>query len=139
MIRKEHLGAERRQFIRLPYRRPLNYKVCKEDTIKKMMFGYAENISQSGLLCNIKESVPIDSVLWLALDMGALSICSEIEKNSIILQRGILGRVIRTYPKKDGSFDVGVRFLTRNETGSSDLFQRVYVSPDMPGENSESK
>lgn len=131
----KYSGREKRQFIRLPYRSPLNYKVCKEDTVKKLMFGYTEDISQSGLLCNIKELVPLDSVLWLLLDMGALAMCAQIEKNSIILQHGILGRVVRTYGKKDGSFDVGVRFLTRNETASSDLFQRVYVDEEMVRNN----
>ncbi|MEK6715418.1 MAG: PilZ domain-containing protein [Candidatus Omnitrophota bacterium] len=132
-----HNGKERRQFIRLPYRSPLKYKVCKEETIKKLMFGYSENISQSGLLCNIKEPVSVDSVLWLALDMGMLSICADIEKNAIILQHGVLGRVVRTYQKKDGSFDVGVRFLIRNELGSRDLFEKVYLDEGMMGVNGD--
>lgn len=126
-------GKERRRFIRLPYRAPLNYKVCKEETIKKLMSGYTENISRSGLLCNIKESPPADSVLWLALDSGILSVCTEIEKNSIILQHGVLGRVIRTYSKKDGSFDVGVCFLIRNEPDKNGLFQRAYIDEGMIG------
>ena len=55
---EKYSGRERRQFIHLPYRAPLKYKVCKEDTIKKLMFGYTENVSRSGLLCNIHEPVP---------------------------------------------------------------------------------
>lgn len=135
MEKNWHNGKERRQFIRLPYRKPLQYKICKQETIKKLMSGYSENVSQSGLLCNIKEQVPLDSVLWLLLDMGALSICSEIEKRSIILQHGVLGRVVRTYPKKNGSFDVGLRFLTREEPPDNDLFQRVYVDSDLIQQN----
>jgi hypothetical protein len=131
MEQSAYKGKERRQFIRLPYRTPLKYKICKEETIKKIMYGYTQNISQSGLLCDIKEPVPINSVLWLALDMGALSICSEIEKRSIILQHGILGRVVRTYQKKDGTFDVGIRFLTREEPSDRDLFQKVYIDQGM--------
>lgn len=136
-VKNEYKGAERRQFVRLPYRSPLRYKICKEDTIKKLMSGYTENISQSGLLCNIKDQVPLDCVLWLALDMGILSICSTIERNSVILQHGILGRVIRTYQKKNGSFDVGVRFLTRSETDNKSLFEKVYVDEAMLTENED--
>ncbi|MDP1853145.1 MAG: PilZ domain-containing protein [Candidatus Omnitrophota bacterium] len=136
-IENGHRGIERRRFVRLPYRSPLKYKICKEDTIKKLMSGYTENISQSGLLCNINDQVPLDCVLWLALDMGILSICSEIERNSVILQHGILGRVIRTYQKKNGSFDVGVRFLTRSETDTGSLFQKAYVDEAMLGDNAD--
>ncbi|PIQ89746.1 MAG: hypothetical protein COV72_01475 [Candidatus Omnitrophica bacterium CG11_big_fil_rev_8_21_14_0_20_42_13] len=135
MDKVKYSGAEKRQFVRLPYRSPLQYKVCKEDTIKMIMHGYTENISQSGLLCNIKEDVPQDSVLWLLLDLGALTTCAEIEKRSIILQHGILGRVVRTYQKKNGSFDVGVRFLTREEPADTDLFRKVYIAEDMAHHN----
>lgn len=127
----KHNGTERRQFVRLPYRTPLQYKVCKEETIKKLMSGYTEDISQSGLLCNIKESVPADSVLWLLLDMGMLNVCAEIEKKSIILQHGVLGRVVRSYPKKDGSFDVGLQFLTREEPADRNLFRKIYIEPSL--------
>ncbi|HDZ77515.1 MAG TPA: PilZ domain-containing protein [Candidatus Omnitrophica bacterium] len=137
MNTERFIGQERRQFVRLSYRKPLNYKVCKEDTIKKLMTGYTEDVSQSGLLCNIAESVPVDSVLWLLLDMGALTICSEVEKRSVILQHGILGRVVRTYHKKDGSFDVGVRFLTREEPDDKDMFQRVRIDNSMMQHNED--
>ena len=137
MNTERFIGQERRQFVRLSYRKPLKYKVCKEDTIKKLMTGYTEDVSQSGLLCNIAESVPVDSVLWLLLDMGALTICSEVEKRSVILQHGILGRVVRTYHKKDGSFDVGVRFLTREEPDDKDLFQRVRIDNSMMQHNED--
>ena len=57
MNTERYTGQERRQFVRLRYRKPLKYKICKEDTIKKLMMGYTEDISRSGLLCNIGESV----------------------------------------------------------------------------------
>ncbi len=50
-------GKERRKFVRLDYLSPLAYKVCKKSTISKILKGYTSNISQSGLLCNIKDKV----------------------------------------------------------------------------------
>lgn len=135
MNRGKYKGKEKRQFIRLSYKTPLRYKVCKKDTIKKIMFGYTQNVSQSGLFCNIKEHVPLNSVLWLVLDMGALNICSEVERRSVILQHGILGRVVREHHKRDGSFDVGVRFLTRQTQADKDLFQKVYIDRNMMQHN----
>ena len=37
MNTERYIGQERRQFVRLRYRKPLKYKVCKEDTIKKLL------------------------------------------------------------------------------------------------------
>jgi len=125
MVKDTYLGPEKRGFLRLAYKTPLMYKVCKEETITKLLEGYNRNISQSGLLCNIKEEVPLECILWLCLDMGMLSICEKIEKNSIIVQKGILGKVVRLMKMKDGSFDVGVRFLTRFENVSSKITDQI--------------
>lgn len=137
MSKEKYTGPERRQFMRLPYRSPLKYKVCKEETIDKLMQGYTEDISNSGLLCNIEEDVPVDSVLWLLLDNGALDMCAEIEKRSVILQHGVLGKVVRTYHKRNGTYDVGVRFLVREESSEAELFKRLYVDEEMLGSNED--
>jgi len=111
----EFKGDERRQFLRLPYKTPLPYKVCKKETISKMLQGYTQNISLAGLMCNIKEKVPLKSTVWLGLDIGTLNICEDLEKRCIIQQKGILGKVVWADKKKNGSYDVGLRFLTREE------------------------
>ncbi len=66
-------------------------------------------------MCNIKESVPQDSTLWLKLDTGALKLCSEIEKRCVIIQQGILGKIAWFKKRKDKSVDIGVQFVTREE------------------------
>jgi hypothetical protein len=42
-----------------------------------------------------------------------LNICSAIERRSVILQNGILGRVVRCDKQIDGSYDIGVRFIIK--------------------------
>lgn len=106
---------ERREYLRLSYRKPLMYKVCKKTTLSKILQGYTRNISSSGLMCNLSEKVPEGDILWLRLDSGALELCKEIEDKSVIIQQGVLGKVVWQKKLEDSSYDTGVRFLTRQE------------------------
>lgn len=115
MENKSYSGLERRKFIRIDYVEPLNYKICKQETISKLFDGYTQNISQSGLLCKIKERIPIDAILWLSFDMDTLALCHEIESHSVVIQRGILAKTVRLNSRDDGCFDVAACFLTREE------------------------
>jgi len=91
------------------------YKVCKKATISKIMQGYTRNISNSGLLCSLNEKVSKGKILWLRLDLGALELCRDIEKKSVILQQGVLGKVVWQKKLSGSSYDTGIRFLTREE------------------------
>jgi c-di-GMP-binding flagellar brake protein YcgR len=108
-------GPERRKFIRIDYEEPLNYKVCKLETVSKLLSGYTQNVSQTGLLCKLKDHVPEDAVLWLCFNMDTLELCQQIETHSIVIQKGVLTKVVRINPRLDGCFDVGVCFITREE------------------------
>lgn len=120
-MNEKYLGPERRQFVRLDYRVPLVYKVCDKRIIDKLLAGYASDISQSGILCKLNDKVDIDNILWLVFDRDTMDIFKAIERNSIIYQNGILGQVVRINDEKDGSYNVGLRFLTREEKNLSEL------------------
>ena len=109
-------GPERRRFIRLNHIADLNYKICKKETIHKLLAGYTSNVSQAGLLCNIKDKVHRNDVLWLHFDRDILNICEELEKRSFIYQNGIIGKVVRIADKHDGTYNVGIKFITREES-----------------------
>jgi len=126
MIENIYLGEERRQFIRLDYAVPLAYKVCKEETISKILEGYTSNISQSGLLCNLKEEVGLNDLLWLSFDRSTLIVCEELEKRSLIYQNGIVGKVVRSDSRIDGTFDVGIQFITREEKNLTCIYPKVH-------------
>ncbi len=111
--RTEH--SDRRAVIRISCQTPLAYKICKEETISKIMQGYTHDISRDGVRCTFNEKVPIGCTLWLQLDTDALAMCEEIEKNSVILQHGILGKAIWVDKGKDNTYEVGLRFITRQE------------------------
>lgn len=114
-MRNFYEGPERREFIRLNYNTPLAYKVCKPETLSKLLEGYTVDLSNSGLLCNIKNRVDVEDIMWLSFDRSVLITCEEIEKSSLIYQNGIVGKVVRINDKDNGTFDIGVKFITRQE------------------------
>lgn len=119
-------GRERRKFVRLDYLAPLAYKVCKKSTITKILKGYTSNISQSGLLCNVRGKVKKNDIMWISFNRDMLSICTDIETKSLIYQNGIVGKVIRTKHKRNGSYDVGIQFITREEKNLTNIYPKVY-------------
>jgi len=126
MMEKIYQGPERRKFIRLDYITPIAYKVCKKETVSKLLQGYTTDVSQAGLLCNLKDKVNRDDILWLSFDRDILSICENLEKRSLIYQSGIIGKVVRTEHKDDGTYNIGVQFITREEKNLTHIYTKVY-------------
>jgi hypothetical protein len=129
-MKKNYKGRERRQFVRLDYTTPLAYKVCKKKTVSMLLEGYTTNISQAGLLCNIKDKVKKGDLLWLSFDRGTLSVCEGLEKRSLIYQNGVIGKVARIERKKDDTFNVGIQFITREEKNLSNIYPKIYFLKD---------
>ncbi len=78
------------------------------------MEGYTRDISKDGVRCSIPERIPVGCTLWLQLDRDALMMCEEIEKKAVILQHGILGKVVWVEKQKE-NFEIGLQFLIREE------------------------
>jgi len=125
-MEKVYKGEERRQFTRLDYATPVAYKVCKEETISKLLEGYTSNISQAGLLCNLKDRVNKNDILWLSFERSVLNMFEELDKRSLIYQNGIVGKVVRTAQKSDNTYDVGVCFITREEKNLNNIYPNVH-------------
>ncbi|MBU1726357.1 MAG: PilZ domain-containing protein [Candidatus Omnitrophica bacterium] len=126
MKRQKYKGPERREFVRLDYSAPLSCKVCKKETVAKILEGYTVNISKSGLLCSVGEKVRKNDILWLGFDRNALSFCSVLEKRALVYQNGIIGKVVRVELKDDGRYDIGIQFLTREEKNSTFIYSKEY-------------
>jgi len=132
---EQYIGPERRQFVRLEYVTPLDFKVCKKETISKLLQGYTSNVSKTGLLCTIKQKVEPDDILWLVFDRDTLSVCKDAEKSSIVYQNGIIGKVVRVELKEDNTHRVGIHFITREEKGKHDAEYIEKHFPQAQGEN----
>jgi len=115
--------SNRRAFSRIDYAAPLAYKVCNKETISKLLQGYTSNISEAGMLCNFREAVNPEDILWLSFDRGTLNICEELEKKALIYQNGIIGKVVRIEPKGYDNFDVGIKFITREEKSWNNVYK----------------
>jgi hypothetical protein len=125
-MNKTCVKIERRKFPRLNYVKPISFKVCKKKTVSVLLKGYISNISQAGLLCNIQDRVKKNDLLWLCFDRDVLVVCTELEKRSFIYQSGVIGKVIRVAPKNNGSFDVGIQFVTREEKNLTNIYPKSY-------------
>ncbi|RJO63520.1 MAG: hypothetical protein C4540_07110 [Candidatus Omnitrophota bacterium] len=119
-------GQERREFLRLEFFKPLSYKICKKKTVSTLLEGYTSNVSQAGILCNIRNRVKKDDLLWLCFDRSVLDICEDMEKRSLIYQNGVVGKVVRIAPKGNGTYEVGIKFVTREEKNITNIFPKSY-------------
>lgn len=86
------------------------------------MEGYTQDISPDGVRCIISDKIPVGCTLWLKLDKDALVMCEEIEKHAVILQQGILGKVVWVEKQRDSKYEVGLQFITREEKGRNNAF-----------------
>jgi thioredoxin-related protein len=125
-MKKKYSGRERRKFLRFIHTIPLAYKVCRRETVSNLLKGYTSNISQSGLLCKIKEGVKKGDILWLAFERNTLSFCENLEKKVLIYQNGILGKVVWVKHKSKGSYDVGIQFITREEKNLTHIYPKIH-------------
>jgi c-di-GMP-binding flagellar brake protein YcgR len=115
---KSQTSMEKREFFRLDYEKPLKFKSAKSDeTIKAK----SQNISASGILFSTQKNPPkLSSILWMDLDIRTLKICQEIENRALMVNNGLVGRVVRV-EEEGGTYNVGVCFLTQPAGISSRL------------------
>jgi hypothetical protein len=113
------LTTERREFFRVPFSNSLNYKAYT----RPATYGAAQNISQSGICFQTGEPPKLSSILWLNLDIRTLKICQEIESRALVMNNGILGKVVRVEEgAEDGNtYDVGVCFLKKDQKGEAEV------------------
>ncbi len=123
---KKYKSKERRRYRRFEFFNPLTYRVCKRKTVSKLLEGYASNISEVGICCNIKEKIKKGDTLWLSFDRQILDFCKELEKKSFIYQKGIIGKVIWIKQKRNKTYDVGICFFTREEKERSFIYPLIH-------------
>ena len=128
------LGQERREFFRLNFTGPVQYKSYDGKQAKPQATeATSRNISQSGILFQTTSRPPaMSSILWLDLDLRTLKICQEIESRALIFNNGLLGRVVRVEedPANANAYDVGVCFLTKNQKDSREVQQILSTIPN---------
>ncbi len=124
---------DRREFFRINFSTPLQFKAYSVDeksksskSLDSATRGISQNVSQSGILFHTKTNPPaLSSLVWLNLDIRTLKICQEIENRALVLNNGLVGRVVRVEEDNHthNSYDVGVCFLTNEERGNREVQQ----------------
>lgn len=119
--------AERREFLRIGFKTPVRFKTyAPEHTpVNRVAEATSKNISQSGILFQTQSAVPpqVSTILWMDLDLRTLRICQEIESRALVMGNGLLGKVVRIEedPSAEGTYDVGVCFLTQDQKADRDV------------------
>jgi hypothetical protein len=126
---------ERRKFLRLDYSKPLAYKVCRKETITKLLDGYTSNVSEAGLQCVLKDKVHPGDVLWLSFDRSVLLVCQELEKMILVYQGGIVGNAVWVEERSDNSYNVGIQFITREEKNLDHIYPQIHFIEQYLEEN----
>jgi hypothetical protein len=112
---------ERREFLRVDYRRPVKFRFIDTEH-SKLRLGTTTNVSQSGILFRSNLVPKIASLLWLNVDLKTLKICQEIESRVIVYHRGVLGRVVRVDEDEfEDFFHVAVCFVTKDDAQSQEF------------------
>ena len=117
-------NADRREFFRISYKSPLQIKFYDSTAGATLQDASTSNISQSGVLFQTGEHPPrLSSLVWMSLDTRTLKICREIESRALILNNGVLGKVVRVEEDagQDKTYDVGVCFLRKDQKESRDV------------------
>ncbi|MDD5680084.1 MAG: PilZ domain-containing protein [Candidatus Omnitrophica bacterium] len=118
-------GEEKRRFFRCHYEKFFNYNTVNLSKDKRFMSSLvsavARNLSGSGMLFSTTEAPQLSSLLVLDLDYQTARVCEEIEKNALIVNNRVLGKVVRIEEKDSGIYDVGVAFVTKSDRLPRDI------------------
>ena len=126
---------ERRDFFRLKFNQPVQFKAYSTRSSAQLAdAASSKDISSAGILFQTNNRPPeLSSILWINLDYRMLSICQEIDRRALILNDGILGRVVRVEESaSDASgYDIGICFFTKEQKNSRDV-QKIIEEISQP-------
>lgn len=118
-------NPERRKFIRYECDKPIQYKkvILAEDKIvaSKLVDACSKNLSANGILLSTKYPPELSSIIVLYLENRNNPLSRQIRKQIMMLNNGILGRVVRTDVIGDGEYNVGIAFFTKSEKLAEDI------------------
>ncbi len=114
---------DRREYFRINFKTAVEFRVYPSKS-PQVQNGSCQNISQSGILFQTENKPPqLSSLVWMGLDIRTLSICKEIEKKALILNNGLVGKVVRVEEDADNEklYEVGICFLTQDQKDSREV------------------
>lgn len=130
---EDYRGDERRKFLRCNYEKFFSYNAVNlskdRNFMSSLINAVTRNLSGSGMLFSTTEVPQLSSLLVLDLDYHTARVCEEIEKNALIVNNRVLGKVVRIEERGDGVYDVGVAFVTKSVRLPKDV-QTIIQNPN---------
>ncbi|MFH0839695.1 MAG: PilZ domain-containing protein [Candidatus Omnitrophota bacterium] len=122
---ENYKSSERRKFLRCNYEKGFSYNAVNLSKDKRFMSSLinaiGRNLSGSGMLFSTSELPALSSLLVLNLDYRTARVCEEIEKNVLIINNRVLGKVVRIEERSSGEYDIGVAFITKSDRLPKDI------------------
>jgi len=119
----DYPGSERREFLRYAHERPAAFKElpARDKAVSEMVKAFTKNLSASGLLFTSRRPPRLSSIIALDVDYRTSRLCEEIEERALVSGNRLIGKVVRIEDNGNGSYDIGVAFIKKSETGIKDL------------------
>lgn len=119
-------GIEKREFLRIEYDAPINYRIWELEKVQSMPLGAAKNISACGILFSVKKHLDVGTILVLKLDDHTLGDIVEIDDSVLEMNSNVLGRVVRVEEVvPDKNFELGVCFIRKDEASDDEDIQKI--------------
>lgn len=121
---EEKINKERRNFIRVPFKKNISYRICYDKFSSEKIIADSENIGCGGILFKTKWPPPTMSIIAIDLDIHRLKqyitekgISHDFDTTKLYTEKNrIYGEVVRIkeYPES-GYFDVAIKFIHREK------------------------
>lgn len=130
MNENTHEHEEKREFLRVEHETPIEFKILDGSALTSKKDTFSRNISASGILfrtTNEHSIPPLSRIVWIKLDEKMINICSEIEHDLVIYEKGVFGRVVRIAEGEPGvSYDIGICFIRKKDMSEEDIKSLMY-------------
>jgi len=111
--------AEKRRFYRIQSQAPISFCECEDENVARLVKGHMANISQAGIAFRTNRPPAVSRLIWIQLELKDVQICEEIEKNALITDKGLLGRVVHIEEiEEESRYEVGVSFVTKDDAAA---------------------
>lgn len=126
---EKYRGEERRKFLRCSYEKAFSYNpvdISKDrGFMSSLVTAISRNLSGTGMLFSTNQAPILSSLLVLNLDYRTARVCEEVERNALIVNDRVLGKVVRIEERGDGAYDVGVAFVTKSDRLPKDIHSLI--------------
>lgn len=127
-------GNDRRQYVRIPFQKNINYRLCYEKFAATIMEADASNLSQNGICFKTKYPPPTTSVISIQVDTKRLkdylqkeNLMDVIDPEQLYTKGGnIYGEVVRIIKDSQSGFhSVAVKLILKKDPTAEEKIEEA--------------